>query len=382
MLSLIEIKHIILYLKNQASKEGTMEGEHSDLATSAARVWPSQWKLPALTLVVDHMQRESGGNVSQAHLLARLEQLEPFGAKAGRWLATASARHLIVPFQETAREALISLNRRHIIARKALLIRERVLSTLEVLQGERENGQVPFSRLERELQTCRLCTGEQRVRQAWLELLVALGALQAQKLPQPDGPFVTTMLALNPEAPVIAIPRQQRQRNQVRLIVACDNYLKRKGYSWTADFTLVRRLTGRITGAEARAALSRAAEEGIARLEAREDIGSERQITEVHLRPEHERVRGSLELRDQLISLTEQALRRRPRGVSEAVLVEEFWTEAQLGEDESWFWLRLLEEERVLQVSSLQLSGGERARVVDLRLGDRLISQVRQHVRK
>lgn len=359
-----------------------MEGEHSNLGGEKARVWPSQWKLPALALVVDHMQRESGGNVSQAQLLARLEQLEPFGAKAERWLAAASSRHLIVPFQEAGQETLLSLNRRHVTVRRALLIRERVLNSLDVLQEERESGLVPFSRLEQELQTCRLCAGEQRVRQAWLELLVALGALQAQKLPQPGGPFFTTMLALNPESPVIAIPRQQRQRNQIRLIVACDNYLKRKGYSWIADFTLLRRLTGRITGTEAHAALSRAAEQGIVHLKSGEDSSSGREITEVHLQSEHERVRESLELRDHLIRLTEQALLRRPRGVSETVLVEEFWAEAQVGEDESWFWLRLLEEEHVLQVSSLQLSGGTKARVVDLRLGDRLISQVRQHARK
>lgn len=343
--------------------------------------WPRQIYLQALALATDHLQRETTAPFSLPALLAHLTSLPSFGAQAERWLTTALTERIILPQPGTVAKDAGLLNRRHPLVQKALLIRERILSTTSILQAER--GWIAFATLEQALKTCRDCAGSQRLRQLWLELLVELDVLHIGQQPQPDGPSQTTTLALNPESPVIAIPRQQQQRNVIRLIVVCSNYQERRQLPWAIASHVLRRLTGLVTHTEARDALRRAEQEGIVAVEVvpgRRNPG--RPVTVIKLHQEHERVHEWQALRDHLIRLTSQALGQRPLGISEAVLIETFWSSYQLTEDEGWFWLRLLEQDDILSVAMLQLGSQGKEKIVDLRLGDPVVRQAQQHVRR
>jgi hypothetical protein len=273
-----------------------------------------------------------------------------------------------------------SLNRHHPLARKALLVRERVLTTTSILQEQ--HGWVAFTVLEQALRTCRICAGNPRARQLWLELFVKLDVLHTSLQSQPDGIFQTTALTLNLDSPVTAIPRQQVQRNQLYLILACSNYSERTQLPYMAASYILRAMTGLVTHVEARAALKQGEQEGIIESEIVEG-GRKGKARAIRLRQESERVRECLVLRDHLIRLIERSLQRRPSGIGAAVLVDAFWNAYQLPEDEGWFWLRILEQDGIVLLSSLKVGSGQRKeKIVDLRLGDPIVKLARQHVRR
>src|SRR2546429_165717 len=128
-----------------------MDEERHIFDSSTSRTWSRHLCLQALALAVDHLQRETTAAFSLSLLLTNLMNLEAFGTQAEQWLATALKERIILTQLETTG----MLNRRHPLVQKALLIRERILTTLSIIQGEREL--TPFVTLERAIRTCLLC---------------------------------------------------------------------------------------------------------------------------------------------------------------------------------------------------------------------------------
>jgi hypothetical protein len=356
-----------------------MDEERQPQAHASGRPWPRQLLRQALALTADHLQRETAAPFPLSLLLAHLGKLDIFGGTtADRWLAIALDERLIL-IQEAENA---SLNRQHPLVQQALLMRERILTTLSILQEQQ--GWVAFSTLELALRTCRICAGSSRSLQLWLELLIKLDVLQMKLQPQPDGPFQTTILTLNPTSPVIAVSKQQQQRNQLRLILACSHYNERNQDTPLTASRILRTLTGPITHVEAREALEQAEQEGIIKIEyLTGESRTKRPRRTLRLQQEHERVRACLELRNHLIHLIEESLRKRPSGIGATTLVIAFRDAYQLPEDEGWFWLRVLEQDGILRLSSLTVGNGQKKeKIVDLRLGDPIVELARQHVRR
>jgi hypothetical protein len=349
------------------------------IAAPLDRPWPRRLLRQALALSADHLQRETAAPFPLSSLLTRLGELDLFDEAAGeRWLATALKERLILVQQPT----IGSLNRSHPLVQKALLIRERILTTTSILQEQ--EGWVAFTTLEQALRTCRICAGDVRARRLWLELLIKLNVLHARLQAQPDGPFQTTVLTFNQESPVVAIPKQQQQRNLLRLILICSSYSESNQASPLAASHIVRTLTGPITRVEARTALAQAEQEGLIAVEYLEGGRRAKQpLSGITLQQGDERVRACLELRDHLIRRIEQSLRQRPSGISASALVGAFWHSYQLPEEEGWFWLRVLEQTNIVRLSSLEVGREQKKeKIVDLRLGDPVVKLAQQHARR
>lgn len=312
--------------------------------------WPRQVMLQAMILVADHLQNDPEVPFLMGHLLDRLRQLNPFNTLADRWLNVAISEQIIlVQHQEDLFDSLYGyLNKQHAVVQKALLTRERILTTMSAMLGNRD--WIAFSALEAALRTSKVLAESQSYRRAWLELLVAEQVLITTLVSQPDGPFTVTTLSLNRDHPVIATLHKQRVRNLIHLVILISNFMIRKGHIHMAVSHLLRILTKTTSRVEARDALNAAIEQGIVQINRELSQNSTSFVARVLLNQNHQFVQAAIAEYNQVILQANSVLTLRNFRVSESMLAEEFIARGKMKEKEALFWIELLVSEGILSV--------------------------------
>lgn len=339
--------------------------------------WPREVALHAVAVVADHLQSDNYAPFLISHLLEGLRKLEPYLTMPDIWLNIA-VREQIILLQRSDDQFEMPyglLNRQHAVVQKALVIRERILTTLGTMLANHD--WVAFNTLEKALRIARPLSESQGFRHAWLELLVAEEVLIAKPVPQTDGSFMVTTLRLNQDHPIIAIEHRQEYLNLIRLIVIISDFTGRKSYPWMAVANLLKILTKATTRVEARATLSKAEEQGIVQLGTLPSPQNpEFAVATAQLNTIHPLVQEALTQRDRMILLTNSVLKQRRFVVSEPVLTEEIIAASQMKEDEVLFWIWLLVSEGLVGVEQISFGPKKTLNMIRLKLEDPLVKQI------
>ncbi len=312
-----------------------------------------------------------------SRLRSQFASLPPFQQGVDTWLAIAIHEQILFPRLSTegTNQVEVFVNRQHALVQKALLSRERVLLTLDVLQARSE--WIAFSQLERALRSTLLLAEQKSSRHAWLELLVAQDVLVAEQHPHPHAATRTTMLRLNSTHPAVVAFPQLQKHSLTRLIVIVSNFMARKQTSWMAISRLLKSLTAATTRIEARSTLHAAEQQGIIRFEPITAASHTAfPIAAVKLVLEHVLVRDVLALRDQWIYSINETLEQRQTGVGTIVLIDKCRALLQMPEDEAFFWLQLLLQEDILYTKKMSLGDQGEIPILYLNQQDALVDQL------
>jgi hypothetical protein len=341
--------------------------------TLAREKLPRSLLLQALILETAQSCTRRNGVLTWPELRDDLQQHSTLLAEVDRLISLA-LRERILFLREAAdplQDPQISLNKRHAMTRRALLIQDRILNTVRVLQEKR--GWVAFSTLDKALGTHYCFADNQQFRQRWIELLVTLGRLLRNWRTPPGALLTTTTLCLNP-ADMQASSEHQAKQNLITLICVMNGFWHRRRRAWISIAQLQRQLTTHMTYAEARATVEQARAGQILLSETRPGKRNpERCLTVVEENQQHPLVQETLALRDRLLLSGHALLLQRNLRSSESLLLEEFCATERFAEDEAFYWLRLLTGEGYARIKPLeaQVSTGEH--IVSLTLDDPLV---------
>ncbi len=349
-----------------------------------ARVsWPRQLMLQAVALVADHLQYEVGVPLLLYQLRARLGNMYYFRGRVDDWLDQAMKEQILLLTQvdNPAVGPRVFVNKQHVLVQKALQIRERILLTLTTMLVN--HACVPFSELERSLRATRLLAANQRMRQVWLEFLLAEDIIIVEPLPQPDSPFQVKALRLNSLHLVVVEARRQSQYNLMRLIMLTNSFSGRKHHGRIAVSRLLSILATSSTRAEARATIDAAESRGIVEVVTVSSAQKHTRSTSVvRLRQDHMLVQETLVRYDQLLKHIAMILALRPAGVSESALVKELVQRMHIAQDEALFWIALLIHQGSLVLSTIKLDAEEMVNIIRLCEQDVPMRQLLNEVRK
>jgi hypothetical protein len=322
--------------------------------TAKARSWPRPVMLQAVALAADHLQSDAKTPFLLRDLLDLARQFKPLNQTAHIWLNIAVREQIIVLLEPETEFDLLSgsLNRQHSVVQSALFARDRILMTMKAMLVNRD--WVAFSALEKALRTNKALADSQSYRHGWLELLVDAGVLVSRPVPRPDESYTVTTLRFNEDHRAIAMLADLQQRNLQRLIISISDFVTRKDHHQVASARLQQKLMKAMTYIEARTTISTAFEGGIIR-NGSATIPEQVMTSQIALRLDssHPFVKKTLAQRDQLILLSDSILTQRNSQVSEDVMAEEFAALRQMGEDESFFWIRLFEEEGIFLLNRM-----------------------------
>lgn len=347
---------------------------------NAHNQWPRRVMLYAIAIGADYLNSERNDPFLLSHLYNHLQTLPAFNrTSVDMWLDLAVRQEIILPHQSSGPfgSPYAELNRSHPVVQKALRTRERILAVLDAMMAGRE--WVAFGTIEKALQSSKLLAGSQRMRQAWLELLVSEQVLLAKPLRSPGSDQVTTTLRPNSAHPIFATVGRRRLQSLSHLIVALDDLELRRRSEWVSAANLLRSLTRVTTHAEARTTLIRAQADGMVEFKSvpsREN--PERKAALVRVNQANPQVRKILDRRDQLIQTTDALLRNRglidrELGITPFALEKELVHEEGMDEDDAFFWIQLLRYEHVLTDVRVSHAPRQVVRIVHLGLDDAVV---------
>lgn len=378
-LDLAHKRSVLWTLAPLSQQEHSWQDRHTIIPLPPALVrqkLPRSLLLQALVLETATSCLHRPGLLTLPELRDALEQQAALPAEVDS-LILLGLRERILFVQDAAdplQDPQVSLNRRHELTRRALLLQDRILNTVRVLQEPR--GWVAFSTLEKALATYSCFADDQPFRQHWIDLLLSLGRLLKTARPRPGVSLPTTTLCLNPADPQ-ATSEQLGRQNLTTLICVTQSFLLRRRKSWLSTTHLHRRLTAHMTYAEARATLKQAQAEQVLRSVTRPaQRDPERSVTLVQENRQHPLVQETLALRDRLLLAGYALLGERDLRSWESLLLAEFCAAGRCSEDEACYWLRLLTREGLLQTRPLESQGQPGEHLVSFALDDPLVRQL------
>jgi hypothetical protein len=359
---------------------------------SETSLWPRQVMLHAVVLTADQLALEDTPFFLMNHLLNHLQTLSAFHNSAETWLSIALREQVIL--QKTSDYGFGSgyayLNQQSPVVRKAIQTRKRILSVLNVMIAGRD--WVAFSAAEKALRTANTLAGSQQLRHAWLEMLVAENILIADNLSKPGAAHQTTTLKLNREHPAVRSSVLEQERNLIYLVVAADNFMKRKNSNWISISKLLEILTKATTRVEARAALEFAKTKEIVHIDS---VPAHRDqdytVATAKLNYEDTFVQEALKKRDHAIWLTNYILSDREFlsediGIGRILLEDELMASARVEQDMASFWVETLLMEGILSEITYIAGSLGAERLLRLRVGDPVVghalAQDRQSLRE
>lgn len=306
--------------------------------------WPREVMLAAVILILDEIDDSSPILVADA--IALLERLTIFRKFSRHWIEVVIGEHLLV--RHFVDESwFVSLNRMHPIVKNTFETRDRVMRVIAAMLIDRD--WVAFSAVEKSLRSIKLLVGKQRLRQAWIELLIETRLLLTEQIPQLGSPFMTTALLPNAEHPFVSRQEYHQYLALVRLIVVADDFIRLNGYEWISASALLQRLTTLTSRAEARTTLNQALDGSlILRSEIPSPQHPDRLITILVPNYDHESVGDYLIQRDEILYLIDAALYAHDDGLSKESLEQTLHGLRNLEPDEPHFWIELLVQENLL----------------------------------
>lgn len=372
-------RSILWTLAPLSQQERRWQDRHAIIPLPPALVrqkFPRSLLLQALAFETAMSCQRRPGQLTLPELRDTMEQLAALPADVESLILLGLRERIL--FVQDATDPLqdpqVSLNWRHELTRRALLIQDRILNTVRVLQEPR--GWVAFSTLEKALATYSWFADNQPLRRHWIDLLITLGRLLRAERTRPGASPPTTTLCLNPADPQASSERLMRQ-NLTTLICVTQGFLLQRKKSWISTTQLHRRLAAHMTYAEARATLKQAQAEQVLRSETRPaPRNPERSITLVQENRQHPLVQETLALRDRLLLAGYALLGERDLRFWESLLLDEFCATARCSEDEACFWLRLLTREGLLQTRPLEGQAKTGEHIVSFALDDPLVRQL------
>jgi hypothetical protein len=330
--------------------------------------------LQAVILAIADLQDPISGSCPIDALQARLEQYPALADRANTWLLIAAQERLFFLRQTTPGMFSGQLYLEHPLVQKALQIRPRVLCVLDILQRGRE--WVAFGVAEKALTTLRPLAESQSLRHAWLELLVAQGFLQTERVTRPDGAAQVTTLRLSRDNQAsAALLRYQTTPTLTRLIVVMSDFMAEKAQGWISLGTLLERLTGPLALIEVRSLINAAQEQELITSETL--TGARKGTIKVFsLRTDHALVKETLARRDLFLKLARATFTARNLAAGQALLVEIFTREGHVSRADALFWIALLSDEGLFSQERLALGSGESTSVFALNLQHPVLDQM------
>jgi len=231
---------------------------------------------------------------------------------------------------------------------------------------------VAFSALEKALKTAKPLSTSQRLRHAWIELMVAEQLFIKTVIKKADQAFPTTVLMLNKGNPTVVAFSLYRDNVLINLIVIIDDYLKRNSHNSLSISKLLEFLTTATTRIEARATLESARNLEIVQLDTtKSDHPLSYKVATITLNYDHAFVQETLTKRNNIIRLIDQLLlnqtpQRDGLGLTEAMLLNKLEETWEIDRITSYFWVYLLLRENILSIITFVISPKESIRLLHL----------------